>query len=113
MKFAVYDLNKDSLEVTVFDKDLFSPNGKTDGAWQHSGIGPSWGCLIDFHKTVTMPNIDFRYSDFLGCAKLTLKDLLKDGDSPWTKRLLLEDVASGEIELKIDLTINKKNLLLQ
>jgi hypothetical protein len=29
MKFAVYDLNKDSLEVTVFDKDLFSPNGKT------------------------------------------------------------------------------------
>ena len=28
MKFAVYDLNKDSLEVTVFDKDLFSPNGK-------------------------------------------------------------------------------------
>jgi hypothetical protein len=32
---------------------------------------------------------------------------------PWTKRLLLEDVASGKIELKIDLTINKKNLLLQ
>ena len=25
----MYDLNKDSLEVTVFDKDLFSPNGKT------------------------------------------------------------------------------------
>ena len=27
MKFAVYDINKDLLEVTVFDKDLFSPNG--------------------------------------------------------------------------------------
>ena len=27
MKFAVYDLNKDVLEITVFDKDLFSPNG--------------------------------------------------------------------------------------
>ena len=25
----MYDLNKDSLEVTVFDKDFFSPNGKT------------------------------------------------------------------------------------
>ena len=53
------------------------------------------------------------HADFLGCARLTLKELFKDGDSPWTKRLLLEDVASGEIELKIELTINKKNLLLQ
>ena len=29
MEFAVYDLNKDTLEISVFDKDLFSPNGKT------------------------------------------------------------------------------------
>lgn len=29
MKFAVYDLNKDALEITVFDKDLFSPNGES------------------------------------------------------------------------------------
>ena len=28
MQFAVYDINKDILEITVFDKDLFSPNGK-------------------------------------------------------------------------------------
>ncbi len=50
MKFAVYDLNKDSLEVTVFDKDLFSPNGETIAIniklfgpipWQHSGIYPA------------------------------------------------------------------------
>ena len=29
MEFAVYDLNKDAVEISVFDKDLFSPNGKT------------------------------------------------------------------------------------
>ena len=29
MEFAVYDLNKDTLEISVFDQDLFSPNGKT------------------------------------------------------------------------------------
>lgn len=28
MLFEVHDLNKDVLEITVFDKDLFSPNGK-------------------------------------------------------------------------------------
>ena len=27
MTFAVYDINKDALDITVFDKDLFSPNG--------------------------------------------------------------------------------------
>ena len=25
--FAVHDLNQDVLEITVFDKDIFSPNG--------------------------------------------------------------------------------------
>ena len=40
MKFAVYDLNKDSLEVTVFDKDLFSPNGKIV-PWQLFSIYPA------------------------------------------------------------------------
>ena len=52
------------------------------------------------------------HTDFLGSARLTLKDLLRDGDSPWSKRMLLVDVANGEIELKIDLKMNKKNLLL-
>ena len=28
MVFEVHDLNNDVLEITVFDKDLFSPNGK-------------------------------------------------------------------------------------
>ena len=50
--------------------------------------------------------------DFLGSTKVTLKDLLSSGDSPWTKRLLLEDVKKGEIELRIELELNKSDLLL-
>ena len=50
--------------------------------------------------------------DFLGSTKLTLKDLLSSGDSPWTKRLLLEDVKKGEIELRFELELNKSDLLL-
>ena len=50
--------------------------------------------------------------DFLGSIKLAIKQLLRDGDSPWTKRLLLEDVSNGEIELKIELELNKSDLLL-
>ena len=41
------------------------------------------------------------YPDFLGCAKLSLKELREEGPGPWKKRLLLEDVAKGELELKI------------
>jgi len=50
--------------------------------------------------------------DFLGSTRLALKDLLSSGDCPWTKRLLLEDVKKGEIELKIELELNKSDLLL-
>ena len=50
--------------------------------------------------------------DFLGSTKVTLKDLLSSGDSPWTKRLLLEDVKKGEIELRFELELNKSDLLL-
>jgi hypothetical protein len=76
MQFNVHDLNKDVLEITVFDQDIFSPN------------------------------------DFLGCGRVVLKDLLQEGDSPWRKQVLLEDVSRGELELVIELTLNKSDLLL-
>ena len=52
------------------------------------------------------------FSDFLGCGRIALKDLLKEGDSPWHKQLLLEDVSCGEVELILELTLNKSDLLL-
>ena len=41
--------------------------------------------------------------DFLGCAKVSLKELRQEANSngPWTKQLLLEDVPKGELELRI------------
>ena len=51
-------------------------------------------------------------TDFLGCCRVALKDLLQEGDSPWQKQLLLEDVQKGELELVIELTLNKSDLLL-
>lgn len=52
-------------------------------------------------------------ADFLGCGQVSLKDLLGRGEeSPWEKVVLLENVASGEITLKIALTLNKSDLLL-
>ena len=43
---------------------------------------------------------------------MVLKDLLQEGDSPWRKQVLLEDVSRGELELVIELTLNKSDLLL-
>jgi len=43
---------------------------------------------------------------------VALRDLLRDKDSPWEKVVLLENVSSGEIALKIALTLNESNLLL-
>lgn len=54
----------------------------------------------------------FPFSDFLGCGRIALKDLLQEGDSPWAKQVLLEDVQSGEIDLILELTLNKSDLLL-
>ena len=94
MQFAVHDINKDILDITVFDKDLFSPNVKL------SQDSPTLFTILVF------------YPDFLGCGRVSLKDLLSIKDSPWEKTVLLENVNSGEISLKIELTLKSSNLLL-
>ena len=56
---------------------------------------------------VTPPNrliIPFYFPlDFLGCAKVNLKQLREEGAGPWIKRVLLEDVAKGEVEIRLSL----------
>ena len=47
----------------------------------------------------------FLAADFLGCGRVVLKELLKEGDSPWKKQVLLEDVSSGEVDLVLELTL--------
>ena len=90
MDFVVTDLSTSILELTVFDSDLFSPNGTHSPPHTHSII-----------TCCSCP-------DFLGCARVSLPELMKDKPrGPWTKRLLLEDVTKGEIELRLALKLNR------
>ncbi|WAR07129.1 ITSN1-like protein [Mya arenaria] len=71
MQFIIRDIDMDALCITVFDRDLFSPN------------------------------------DFLGRTEIRVKDILreagKDGRRPIVKRLILHEVPTGEVVVKLDL----------
>lgn len=81
-EFLISDPDNTMIEVTVFDSDLFSPNGK-----KYLYVTTPLKILVDF----------------LGCAKVSLKELREEfgGNGPWIKRFLLEDVPKGELELRI------------
>ena len=44
MQFNVHDLNKDVLEITVFDQDIFSPNGTSGVLYLERGALFGDGC---------------------------------------------------------------------
>ena len=54
----------------------------------------------------------FSLIDFLGCAKLSLKQLRDEGgnNGPWTKSLLLEDVPKGELALRVTYQLMRRNI---
>jgi len=70
MNFIVKNLEQDVLCITVFDRDLFSPN------------------------------------DFLGRTEVSLAKLLSKGKGPWHERLLLYEVESGEVVVRIELQLD-------
>ncbi|XP_031554337.1 intersectin-1-like isoform X2 [Actinia tenebrosa] len=69
MSFVIKDMEQDVLCITVFDRDLFSPN------------------------------------DFLGRTEVSLSSLRKKTNSkgPWVERLLLHEVVTGEVLVKLEL----------
>ncbi|XP_038078610.1 intersectin-1-like [Patiria miniata] len=69
MQFTVKDLQQDVLCITVYDRDLFSPN------------------------------------DFLGRTEVRVADVIKErkGREPLNKQLLLHEVSTGEVLVKLDL----------
>ncbi|XP_056016290.1 intersectin-1-like isoform X4 [Ostrea edulis] len=72
MQFTIKDLEQDVLCITVFDRDLFSPN------------------------------------DFLGRTEVRVNEILEESKTrkgPITKRLLLHEVSSGEVVVKLDLQL--------
>ena len=81
----MFDPESDRIEATVFDRDLFSPNGE-----HHSFLSLyNNSCLCCS-------------ADFLGSTSIKISELLQDDKSPWTKRLLLEHVHTGEIEFHLE-----------
>ena len=45
-------------------------------------------------------------SDFLGRTEVSLANLLSKGKGPWHERLLLYEVESGEVVVKIELQLD-------
>ncbi|XP_060069660.1 intersectin-1-like [Ylistrum balloti] len=76
MQFTIRDVEQDVLCITVFDRDLFSPN------------------------------------DFLGRTEICVKEIMDENKTikgPITKRLLLHEVSSGEVLVKLDLQLYDKD----
>ncbi|XP_069137912.1 intersectin-1-like isoform X1 [Argopecten irradians] len=76
MQFTIRDVQQDVLCITVFDRDLFSPN------------------------------------DFLGRTEICVKEIMDENKTtkgPITKRLLLHEVSSGEVLVKLDLQLYDKD----
>jgi hypothetical protein len=46
-------------------------------------------------------------SDFLGRTEVPLASLLKEGKGPWEKRLLLHEVSTGELLVRLELQLYK------
>ncbi|XP_052090009.1 intersectin-1-like isoform X1 [Mytilus californianus] len=72
MQFTIRDVDQDVLCITVFDRDLYSPN------------------------------------DFLGRTEIRVKEILQESNEkrgPISKRLLLHEISSGEVVVKLDLQL--------
>ncbi|XP_077973395.1 intersectin-1-like isoform X1 [Styela clava] len=77
MQFFVKDIKEDVLCISVFQKDMFSPD------------------------------------DFLGRTEIKVSDIKRDtaeSKGPLTKRLLLHEVESGEVVVKVDLQLFEQDI---
>ena len=111
----------------MFDRDIFSPNGVcvcvcacvcvrvcacvrvSIHTYTYMCVHTQYystceHCVVLSQHSTAILSLSFVSSlDFLGCAKLPLSKLLSDGPGPWKKRILLEDVPKGEVEMEIEL----------
>ncbi|XP_028409524.1 intersectin-1-like isoform X2 [Dendronephthya gigantea] len=58
-------------------------------------------CISVFDQDMYSPN------DFLGRTEVPVASLLKDGKGPWEKRLLLHEVTTGELLVRLELQLYK------
>ena len=103
--------------VTVFERDQFSP----DGAFTLTPLPVIQEFCCNFAITViadivfsfvspstfSPSEMSLHISDFLGRTEIRLAEIKKDQGSkgPITKRLLLHEVPTGEIVVRLDLQL--------
>lgn len=104
MTFTVKSLEQDVLCITVFDRDLFSPNGKVTNHERFLFCN-RYFCLFVCFTPMTISEYFFftSLSDFLGRTELSLAKLSSKGRGPWHERLLLHEVETGEVVVRIEL----------
>ena len=128
MQFTIKDLHEDVLCITVYDRDLFTPNGQSPIKYKNICL-LSVMCDVTFlvrneHEFLVsqflVSNINKQQpifliellfyidADFLGRTEVRIKDIVKETrekKGPITKRLVLHEVDSGEVVVKLDLQI--------
>ncbi|PVD28103.1 hypothetical protein C0Q70_10685 [Pomacea canaliculata] len=92
MQFTIRDLNQDVLCITVYDRDIYSPNGILTLARKKKNNNSDGGVLADF-----LGRTEVRVSEVQEEARI------KKG--PITKRLILHEVETGEVVVKLDLQL--------
>lgn len=105
MNFIVKSLEQDVLCITVFDRDLFSPNGKVIHRKRCFSVIVHFFLflLCIFYILFTL----FLFVlDFLGRTEVSLARLLSKGKGPWFERLLLYEVETGEVVVRIELQLD-------
>lgn len=102
-QFFIKDLEQDVLCVTVFERDQFSPDGQFFSF--HPSLDSHDGFISTFHSSPSL--LLNPPADFLGRTEIRLAEIKKDQGSkgPITKRLLLHEVPTGEIVVRLDLQL--------
>ncbi|XP_046849050.1 intersectin-1-like [Xenia sp. Carnegie-2017] len=59
-------------------------------------------CISVFDQDMYSPN------DFLGRTEIRVDSLMKEGNGPWQKRLLLHEVTTGELLVRLEIQLYKK-----
>lgn len=52
MQFTIRDLNQDVLCITVYDRDIYSPNGESTLKIQLSGTEKLFKCIQEFWRSL-------------------------------------------------------------
>lgn len=105
-QFFIKDLEQDVLCVTVFERDQFSPDGQSSLSTVQDTCFRNCFAFF-FHSLLLPPLLPPPLTDFLGRTEIRLAEIKKDQGSkgPITKRLLLHEVPTGEIVVRLDLQL--------